>query len=261
MMDGSNDYKILGSILGMPDVAASASSLVLRNSAGDINANNINGTYFSSTVDAVSGNNLPRLSQVQALLSTSVTSTDNSTLYTNNSNQLAIKPRGIIDSLVSSQSSILRSFDASVTYTPNQLVILDNYIWLCVSSTNTTPSNTNTAWRPITGIVSARESYRNIYQNSNYNASETDCHILMDCRVSNLTLTINPLSGFVNAGSSGVIPCLTVIKVDPINILNIQLSGSDTFIDGSTSVSVIPQGALVKIFALKDLGQWFIKVL
>jgi hypothetical protein len=261
LSDGTFDYKIIGSILGAPDVNASSNSLVLRSSVGDINANNINGQFFSSNVDAITGNNIPRLSQVLSLLSTSVNNTDNSSIYVNNSSKLAVKPNGISDSLISGQSSILLNFSIGNTYSAGQCVIFNGYVWVCLSSSNTAPSNTSAQWRPVCGLTTARDSYSTVYSNTNYTATENDCYILMDCHVANLTITINQLTGFTGAGSSGVIPCLSIIKTDAINILTIQLSGSDTFLDGSTFITTGNQGALIKLFAIKDLNKWLVKVL
>lgn len=93
-----------------------------------------------------------------------------------------------------------------------------------------------------------------VIKTSNYTLAKTDKTILADCTGSNLTITLPTIASL--SGAAGSVAEFRIIKVDAVNQLNLALSGSDLFIDGTVTYNTKMCGEIISLYALYDKSIW-----
>jgi hypothetical protein len=183
---------------------------------------------------------------------------DNSTLYVNPSNKLAIKPLGITDGLVNGASTLIKKWISTTSYVADQVVIHSGGLWICrVPGLNLTPSITDNNWKQIANIASTRSS---VFAGSAITAATYTYPTYQNAAkfdTSGISILVNmpSIASMTNTDMTNQIQNFNLFKIAQANVLTIQLSGADTFTDGTTRISTSAQG-LVSLYCIYGTTIW-----
>jgi hypothetical protein len=182
---------------------------------------------------------------------------DNTTIYLNGSAKVAIKPLGISDGLVANASSIIRAWSATIPYVIGQMAISSNGIWLCrVAGTNLAPSLATNNWRQLTNTDSAQNLvFAPTITALTYAFPISQTAAVIDSTAGDVTVTMPTIAAISNSDTPGRIQMFRLVKKAQINSMIINLGGGDTFLDGTTSLTVIAQG-VTTVYAIFQTTTW-----
>lgn len=182
---------------------------------------------------------------------------DNSTIYLNGSNQIAIKPQGITDNLIANASSIVRNWSNTTPYVIGQIVISSNALWLCrVAGTNSAPSLVTNNWRRLADIDTTNQRIFVQGISANYTWPKGTYAVRADTSGGDITITMNAITTYSDSDTSNRIQSFWVVKDSSANTLTIQLSGTDTFPDGTNKMTLINNGVSTWIYADFAVSKW-----
>lgn len=185
---------------------------------------------------------------------------DNSTIYYNGSSQIAIKPGGITDDLFSVNSTAIYNWSSTVTYAVGDMVISAECIWMCrVTGTNLTPLLTNTNWKQIANKDSSQNLTFSVYTTANYSFAAGITTVVAENTGSDITLTLPTIAslGGVLGDTTNRVQEFKIYKVGQMNKVTINCGGADTFSDGTTSISLVANGSVSRLFVIFNKTIWF----
>ena len=185
-------------------------------------------------------------------------SPDNSTIYVNPASKLAIKPLGITDGLVSGSSSLIKNWDATISYVVDQVVISASALWVCrVAGLNLVPTVSNNNWKQIANITIPQNATfaGTTIATTTYNFPAYQTAAKFNTAANNITVTMPTIASMTNADMANQIQLFKLFKLAQANLLTVNLSGGDTFTDGSVSVSTSAQG-LISIYCIYNSTIW-----
>lgn len=227
------------------------------NSGGIQPSDNINITGVWNAPTPTNSDQIVNKSYVDGAINDGA-SVDNVSIYLNSNSDLAVKPGAITDSLMSPSGSVIYNWDTNISYTVGQLVISSNIIWLCrVAGAGLQPSVATSNWRQLCNVDVG--SYRNFVQpvtaNYNWNRGVSAVRVTTSA-AGTITVTLAALSSFADSDSSNRIQQFLLLKEGALGTVNLKLSGSDTFTDGSTSLNVTGNGSTLRFYADFGINKW-----
>ena len=163
--------------------------------------------------------------------------------------------KSVGDSQVSNSTSIVLNYSSARSYSPGNICIYGNQLWINNTATlGTAPSSPN--WSVLSNIVLPRFQSSNTLPANNYTVTSTDNYITMDCTSGQRTLTFPLMASLTDSYSAGTVREFKVIKYDSVNPLVINLSGSETFMDGTSSYTSTMKGEIISISAIFNKLIW-----
>ena len=181
---------------------------------------------------------------------------DNTTLSADNSGKLGIKPLSITDGLIADSATIVKAWSNTVTYSLGEGVVYNNgyYISTIASNLNNVPSFTTNNWVNVANYPEFNKYLGYVEVTANYSQSRGDCRFVIPPQTANITITMLPISTLRRSSNLNHLMKFWFFKLGQAFTVTVQLSGSDTFTDGTTAAVLSSLGTEIEISAIMKTG-------
>jgi hypothetical protein len=154
-------------------------------------------------------------------------------------------------------SGVLTMWNNTRTYAVGDMVASGNSLWVCrVAGSNQIPSLATNNWRRLADLDTSNQSLYVQPVTANYTWPREVFAIRADTSSGNITVTLGTVASYANSDTSNRLRTFWALKDSNANTLTIQLSGSDTFPDGSTSLVLRNGGVSAFFYADFASNKW-----
>lgn len=186
---------------------------------------------------------------------------DNTTIYTNPSGQLAIKPLGITDNLIGLDTGIVKNYDGTKTYNSGAMINYNGNIFRAIGTTTGGPGRYTNNWCQITAPGdSFGYSDVTIKSDTDYTMLISDYILYMFIDTTDRTITLPKISTMTGTHITNRAKQYIIVKYGFTNTCNIVTDAADSFEDGSRSVALTDNGTVLKLMTIAGNGNTWVRL-